>query len=168
MRFRHLQPIADSQTDSHQGDLWQLSRRPSLGSLGRLVLPPSEGHAITTDEPRHRCLAGTESDEQRREILGRMPGGSSRMRSAGRSGALCSRLQDYGIVCTLMAQTGAGRGRTVQAAFAISALNVSVAELGWAATWEGLPRPWLSAWTKRVRRDPRVRIYDPVNDWTLR
>jgi hypothetical protein len=39
MRVRQFQPIAGSQTDSHQGDLWQLGRRPNLGSLGRLVLP---------------------------------------------------------------------------------------------------------------------------------
>jgi hypothetical protein len=70
MRFRHLQPIADSQTDSHQGDLWQLGRRPSLGSLGRLVLPPSEGHAITTDEPRHRRQA------ERRPLLPGQPSSS--------------------------------------------------------------------------------------------
>jgi hypothetical protein len=64
MRVRQFQPIADSQTDSHQGDLWQLGRRPNLGSLGRLVLPPSESHAITTDEPRHRRQAERQSLRQ--------------------------------------------------------------------------------------------------------
>jgi hypothetical protein len=56
MRVRRFQPIADSQTDSHEGNLWQLGRRPNLGSLDRLVRPPSEGHA-STDEPRHRRQA---------------------------------------------------------------------------------------------------------------
>jgi hypothetical protein len=60
MRVRQFQPIADSQTDSHQGDLWQLGRRPNLGSLGRLVLPPSEDHA-TTDELWHRRQAERQS-----------------------------------------------------------------------------------------------------------
>ena len=62
MRFRHLQPVADSQTDSHQGDLWQLGRRPNLGSLGRLVLPPSEGHAITTDDAAITLVGKTLAD----------------------------------------------------------------------------------------------------------
>jgi hypothetical protein len=50
MRFRHLQPIADSQTDSYQGDLWQPGRRRNLGSLGRVVFPPATSDAPATAE----------------------------------------------------------------------------------------------------------------------
>ena len=86
MRFRHLQPITDTQTDSHQGDLWQLGRRPSLGSLGRLVLPPSEGHAITTDEPRHRRQA-------ERQSLSPMPDLRSHGGRAGSSRNISARMR---------------------------------------------------------------------------
>jgi hypothetical protein len=50
MRFRHLQPIANGETDSHQGDLWQLGCRRHLGSLGRVVLPPATSDAPATAE----------------------------------------------------------------------------------------------------------------------
>jgi hypothetical protein len=50
MRFRHLQPIANGETYSHQGDLWQLGCRRYLGSLGRVVFPPATSDAPATAE----------------------------------------------------------------------------------------------------------------------
>jgi hypothetical protein len=90
------------------------------------------------------------------------------MRSAGQSGAHGSYLQDYGIICNVMAQTGAGRGRSVQAIFAISALNVSVAEL--AGPRYGTPCRDLGyrRGANEFTLKRRARTCDPGNDCTLR
>jgi hypothetical protein len=50
MRFRHFQPIAGSQTDSYQGDLWRLGRRSNFRSPCRLVLPRAASDASATFE----------------------------------------------------------------------------------------------------------------------
>jgi hypothetical protein len=50
MRFRHLQPITDSEADSYQSNLWQPGRRRHLGSLGRMVLSQATSDAPATAE----------------------------------------------------------------------------------------------------------------------